>query len=183
MWAHRSGVCTKHIPTQSYPIKNRKLNILRGGNPSALKTSKILWKEHTSPALPPKKEYKQTGSSLNIHRKFQTNSWSFRCFNKNILLSGYIGPIPSGRSYLTPEFTKKKNDSELTQLLFHLRGRSNGILVLILLDLWVLMIMATQPTPQHSPENIGDWEISCCEVYVSLKIGGNFCFFWFRPIF
>ena len=43
----------------------------------------------------------------------------------------------------SPQNLQKKNDSELTQLLFHLRAWSNGILLLILLDLWVLMIMAT----------------------------------------
>ena len=79
----------------------------------------------------------------------------------------------------SPQNLRKKNDSELTQLLFHLRGRSNGILpVDFLLDLWVLMIMATQPTPQHSPENIGGWAISCCEVCVSVKIGGGIVIFF-----
>lgn len=74
IWAHRSGVCTKHIPTPSFLIKNRKQNNLGGRKSVSSENVQDTLKGTYIPRPPPQKRVQTTGSSLNINQKIQTNS-------------------------------------------------------------------------------------------------------------
>ena len=120
IWAHRSDVCK---------------------NPSALKTPRYS-ERNIHPALPPRKSTnnffipKDKSTIPNTPNKTPDHSG----FSKNtVYLAFRVWWIYTNPIWFIITHRHRGIDSGLTQLLFHLRGRSNGRLLLILL---VLLLMA-----------------------------------------